>query len=402
MVDLERIKEAKERVKEVAINTPLSFAPNLSRLCSSEIFFKKENLQITGSFKVRGAFNKIASLKSSQREQGVVAASAGNHAQGVAYSSNYFQIPATIVMPEATPLTKVNGVKEYGAEVILTGANYDEAYKYAKEYAKERDRVFIHPFADEEVIAGQGTIAFEILDELYDVEMIILPIGGGGLASGVASAIKQINPKIDVIGVTAKGAPAMRESFFQRKAIDSLSVKTIADGIAVRDTSELTLEHILDSIDDIVEVSDEEIANAILFCLERQKLVVEGAGSVGVAAVMHNKIAIEGKKVAILLSGGNIDVTMLSVIIEKGLLKSYRKMKLQVTLIDKAGALLNLTQILKDCGANIVQIGYDRTSASLAYGDANVTISLETKGKEHQEEVSAKLKEFKYQFEILE
>ncbi|WP_187648370.1 threonine ammonia-lyase [Nitrosophilus labii] len=398
MIDLLKIKEAQKRVEQVAVKTPFAYAPILSKRYSSDVYLKKENLQVTGAFKIRGAFNKIAQLDESEKKMGVVAASAGNHAQGVAFSSNYFKIPATIVMPENTPLTKINGVKAYGAEVLLYGSNYDEAYLYAIEYAQKQNRVFVHPFADEEVMAGQGTISLEILEACKDIDVVVVPIGGGGLIAGMASAIKQINPAIKVIGVTAAGAPAMRNSFYLGRPIDSTDVKTIADGIAVRDTSKITLDIILECVDEIVEVDDEEIADAILFLLENQKLVVEGAGAVGVAALMYNKLNVENQKVAIVLSGGNIDVTMLSVIIEKGLIKSYRKMKLVVTLIDKPGSLMKLTEILASVGANIVQIGYDRTSASLAYGDANVSIGLETKGKEHQERIRELLTKNGYRF----
>ena len=399
MIDLKNIEDAKKVVQKVAVKTPFAYAPILSKRFGCNIFLKKENLQVTGAFKIRGAFNKISKLSDDEKKRGVVAASAGNHAQGVAFSSNYFNIPATIVMPENTPLTKINGVKAYGAEVLLYGSNYDEAYLYAVDYAKKQNRVFVHPFADIDVMAGQGTIALEILEEKNDIDMIVVPIGGGGLIAGIASAIKQINPKIKVIGVTAAGAPAMRNSYFLGKPIDSTEVRTIADGIAVRDTSKMTLDIILESVDDIVEVDDEEIADAILFLLENQKLVVEGAGAVGVAALLYDKLDIKkNTNVAILLSGGNIDVTMLSVIIEKGLIKSYRKMKLIVTLIDKPGSLMKLTEILASVSANIVQIGYDRTSASLAYGDANVSIGLETKGKEHQEEIRKLLTEHGYRF----
>ena len=397
MIALNEIKEAKKRVDRVISHTPFAYAPILSKKCDKEIYLKKENLQVTGAFKLRGAFNKIAKLHKSC--DGVVAASAGNHAQGVAFSANYYNIDATIVMPENTPLTKVNGVKAYGANVILQGANYDEAYAYALKYAKEHSLAFVHPFADEDVMAGQGTIALEILEEIDELDAVVVPVGGGGLIAGMASAIKQLKPSIKVIGVTAAGAPAMRESFMLGRAIDSTEVRTIADGIAVRDTSPVTLEIILETVDDIVEVDDEEIADAILFLLENQKLVVEGAGAVGVAALLYDKIDLASKsKVAIVLSGGNIDVTMLSVIIEKGLIKSYRKMKLIVTLVDKPGSLMKLTQVLASVGANIVQIGYDRTSASLAYGDANVSIGLETKGKEHQEEIRHLLHKHGFRF----
>lgn len=366
-------------------------------MSEAEIFIKKENLQITGAFKLRGAYNKLASLSKEQRAEGIIAASAGNHAQGVAFAAKHFGSKAVIIMPETTPLTKINGVSSYGAEVILAGGNYDEAYAYAIAYGEKNNLVFIHPFEDEEVMSGQGTIALEMLDEIDDLDVIIVPVGGGGLISGVATAAKALNPKIRIVGVSAAGAPALRLSFEQKKPIDTSSVRTIADGIAVRDTSTITLKQILMSVDEIVSVDDEEIANAVLFLLEKQKLVVEGAGAVGVAALMHSKIAdIKGKKVGVILSGGNIDVTMLSVIIEKGLLKSHRKMKLTVTLVDKPGSLMKLTELLNKLYANIVHIAYDRTSTTLDYGDANVTIHLETKGETHQNEIRAVLLEHGY------
>jgi threonine dehydratase len=401
MINLENVEQARNNLSQVAQNTPLAYAPILSEDLNSNIYFKKENLQLTGSFKLRGAFNKLANLQVQERSFGVVAASAGNHAQGVAYSAKYFNCDATIVMPEATPLTKVNGVKRYGAEVILHGANYDEAYAYATTYAQENKKTFIHPFEDDEVICGQGTIALEILDQLEDIDSIVIPIGGGGLASGIASVIKAKRPDIKVIGVVASGAASMKESFEKKTAIDSLSVKTIADGIAVRDTSSKMLNILLENVDEIVEVEDQEIASAILFLLERQKLVVEGAGAVGVAAMMHKKIEVENKNVVTILSGGNIDVTMLSLIIEKGLVKSSRKMNLIVTLIDKPGSLMQLTQIFNENSANIVQIDYDRNSVALDFGDANVTIALETKGAEHQELLREELTKHGYRFKEL-
>ncbi|WP_024791103.1 threonine ammonia-lyase [Lebetimonas sp. JS032] len=401
MIELGKIKEAQKRVNKVIYKTPFAYAPTLSQKVGNEIYLKKENLQITGAFKLRGAFNKIAALGDEKRKKGVIAASAGNHAQGVAYSASYFNVPSVIVMPEATPLTKVSGVKEYGGEVVLAGNNYDEAYEYAVNLAKEREFEFIHPFADFDVMAGQGTIALEMLEEIPDLDYILVPIGGGGLISGIASAAKQINPKIKVIGVTAAGAPAMRLSFLSGSVQDSAFVKTIADGIAVRDTSPVTYNIIKEVVDDIVEVDDEEIANAILFLMERQKVVVEGGGAVGVAALLHHKINFSApKKVGVVISGGNIDVTMVNLIIEKGLLKSHRKMKLIVTLIDKPGSLMKLTEILTEQKANIVQIGYDRTDLNLAIGDANVTIALETRGFEHQEAIKRALHKNKYKFVI--
>ncbi len=401
MIELNKIKKAKERLKKIVYNTPFPYAPKLSQEVGNEIYLKKENLQTTGSFKLRGAFNKIASLPEEKRQKGVIAASAGNHAQGVAYAANYFNIPSIIVMPEATPLTKVSGVKEYGGEVVLAGNNYDEAYEYAINLAKEKGLEFIHPFADEEVMAGQGTIALEMLDAIPDLDYIIVPVGGGGLISGIASAAKQINPHIKIIGVTAEGAPAMRLSFLSGSVQDTSYVKTIADGIAVRDTSPVTYKIIKESVDDIVEVDDEEIANAILFLMEKQKIVVEGAGAVGVAALLHHKIKFGSpKKVGVVISGGNIDVTMVNLIIEKGLLKSHRKMKMVVTLVDKAGALMKLTEILAEKKANIVSIGYDRTDLNLAIGDANVSVALETRGVEHQEAIKRALHKNGFRFVV--
>ena len=393
MLDINKIYEARERIKNVIVDTPFSYAPYLSELASCEIYLKKENLQVTGAFKIRGAYNKISSLSNEERNCGVIAASAGNHAQGVALSASKFNTRAVIVMPEATPLTKINGVKYYGAEVILAGSNYDEAYAYALLYAKDNSLTFVHPFEDEEVIAGQGTLALDILDSCSDLDAIVIPVGGGGLIAGMSTAIKSINPNIEIIGVSAKGAPAFKNSYELKKSVDSLSVRTIADGIAVRDNSEITLEYAIKNVDTFISVDDEEIASAILFLLEKQKLVVEGAGAASVAAILHNKLDnLKGKKVALVLSGGNMDVTLLSVIIEKGLLKSGRKMNITVTLVDKPGSLMRFTEILEKLNANIVHIAYDRTSISLDYGDANVTVHMETKGNLHQQEIKDTLK----------
>lgn len=398
MITLNDIKKAKANLNEIIQNTPLTFAPNLSKEVEAEIYLKKENLQITGSFKIRGAFNKVASLTQEQRKAGVVAASAGNHAQGLAFSALHFGCNATIFMPEATPLTKVRGVQAYNANVVLKGENYDEAYKAAMQYTQEHNKVFVHPFADNDVIAGQGTIALDILEEINDFDILVVPIGGGGLISGAAIAAKTLNPNIKIIGVVASGARAMLESYEAKKAIDSVAVKTIADGIAVRDVTPKMLNYVMEYVDKIVEVSDNETANAILFLLEKQKLVVEGAGAVSVAAIMHKKFDFKNKKVVAILSGGNIDVTMLSLIIEKGLVKSNRKMNLIVTLIDKPGSLKNLTSIFQECDANIVQIDYDRNSVKLDFGEANVTIALETKGEAHQCNIREQLSLNGYKF----
>jgi len=399
MLDLNTIKKAYERVLGVVHRTPFTYAPILSRLSGYEIYLKKENLQQTGSFKLRGAFNKIATLVEAGEKGGVVAASAGNHAQGVAFGAKHFGIEATIIMPKATPLIKVQGVKELGANIILHGNNYDEAYAYAVNFGKEHNYTFVHPFTDDEVMAGQGTIALEMYEEKPELDAIIIPVGGGGLVSGISVAYKSLSPNTKIIAVSSQGAPALKNSFDAKTPIDSTEVKTIADGIAVRDIYQETFGHILKNVDTFEVVCEDEIAAAILFLLEKQKVLVEGAGAVGVAALLHGKIDLsKGAKVGIILSGGNIDVTMLSLIMEKGLVKSARKMKLIVTLIDRPGALQDFTGILTDIGANIVQIGYDRTSTDLEFGDAHVSVSLETKGMEHQEQIRQKLNEGEFSF----
>lgn len=401
MINLSDVQNAAKRIASVILPEPFARSEALSVALQKEVYLQKSNLQLTGAFKLRGAFNKLSSLSDDEKAKGVIAASAGNHAQGVSYAAKYFGIKALIVMPEATPLLKINGVKNYGAEVILKGDNYDEAYAFAKELCTLQGLTFIHPFADEEVIAGQGTIALEMLQTRPNLDMIIVPIGGGGLISGIATAAKAIKPDIKIIGVTATGAPAMFESFRAKTPIDSLNVKTIADGIAVRDTSPITLEYILKYVDDVVQVDDEEIAAAILFLMEKHKIVVEGAGAVGVAAIMQDKINLCNiNEIGIALSGGNIDVNTLALIIEKGLAKSNRKMTIKVTLVDKPGSLVRLTEALRDASANIVHINYDRTAANLAYGEANIFITIETKGLEHQNQIKETLKNRMFKFAI--
>ncbi len=403
MITLQAVQKAAENIKAVIAKVPFVKSDCLSEGRECEVWLKKESLQNTGAFKIRGAFNRICSLSEVEKQAGVIAASAGNHAQGVAFSAKHFGIRAVIVMPESTPLLKVNGVKSHGAEVVLKGNNYDEAYAHAKLVAAENGMTFVHPFEDDDVIAGQGTIALEILAKEPDIDTIVVPVGGGGLISGIAIAAKALKPSIRIIGVSAKGAPAMYESFQAHTTIDSTSVKTIADGIAVRDTSPKMLGLISEFVDEMIQVDDEECASAILLLMERHKIVVEGAGAVGVAAIMHDKITTKkGEKIATVLSGGNIDVNTLSLIIEKGLAKSHRKMKLVITLIDKPGSLMELTGIFKDTAANIVSIDYDRTASDLAYGDANIIITLESKGKEHQEMIKEALKAKKFKFSVVE
>jgi len=398
MITLKDIEQAKDRLQNVIQKTPLAYAPVLSKLLDSNIYLKKENLQITGSFKIRGAFNKLATLTKEEKSCGVVAASAGNHAQGIAYSANYFDIKATIVMPEATPLTKVSGVRSHGAEVILHGASYDEAYEYALTYAKDNNSTFVHPYADDTVIAGQGTLALEILEQLDNIDIILIPIGGGGLITGMATVIKELKPSVKIVGVVASGANAMKQSFDSYEIKTVSKVKTIADGIAVKNVMPKMYDYVKNIVDEIVEVNDNEIANAILTLMEKQKIIVEGAGATPLAAILHNKIDVKDKNIVLPLSGGNIDVSMLSLIIEKGLVKSARKMNLIITLMDKPGTLKKLTNVFEQVDANIVQIDYDRDSVSLDFGEANITIALETKGQAHQEELKEQLTKNGYSF----
>ncbi len=397
MIPISKIMDAKARLNGIVQHTKLAFAPKLSQISGAKVFVKQENLQNTGSFKLRGAFNKIASLEESERSCGVIASSAGNHAQGVAYSAKHFGICGVIVMPESTPLLKVMGVKELGAEALLKGNNYDEAYAYALEYAQKHKLQFIHPFADEAVIAGQGTVALEMIEDQNNLDTIVVPVGGGGLISGIAAAYKQMLPSVRIIGVVAKGAPGMYHSFCKKEIQNTSSVRTIADGIAVRDVNPKNFGYILESVDEMVMVDDEEIANAVLYLLENQKLVVEGAGASVVAALLHHKFTFkENENLGLVLSGGNIDVTMLGTIIEKGLTRSHRKMRFCVTLIDKPGSLQEISTILSNLSANIVKIDFDRTST--AFGDADVTVSLETKGKEHQMQIREALRQNGYTF----
>ncbi len=399
MIDLALFYNARDGLKNIIAKTELSLASKLSEIANCSIYLKKENLQKTGAYKIRGAFNKISHLTEAEKRLGVIAASAGNHAQGVAFSAKYFDIRCVIVMPEATPLLKVQSTKDMGAEVILAGENYDEAYKHALKLAKEQKLSFIHPFADDEVIVGQGTIALEMIEE-QNLDFVIVPVGGGGLISGISSVYKSISPKTKIIGVVAQGAKAMHDSFKAKKILNADSVNTIADGIAVRDVNEKNFNLIRKCVDNIITVDDEEIANAVLFLLEKQKLVVEGAGAVGVAAILHNKIKLNpSDKVGIVLSGGNVDVTMLSLIIEKGLIKAHRKMQFKTVLIDKPGSLEKLTNILCKAEANIIKIDYNRISTTINYGDAIITMTLETKGKEHQNSVRKMLKNAGYKID---
>lgn len=390
-VTLGMILEARERLKGVAQRTGLvQFRALSSQDC--EVYLKTEDLQNTGSFKVRGAYIKIASLTQEERVCGVIASSAGNHAQGVALAARAFGVPATIVMPEGAPLSKVKATRELGAKVVLCGRAYDDAYAEALRIQKEVGATFIHPFDDPMVIAGQGTIGLEIMDDLPDVSAIVVPIGGGGLAAGVATAVKLLHPNVRVIGVQASGAAGMKASMDAGHVVTIETAKTIADGIAVKTPGENTFELCRKYLDEIVTVDDDDIAQAILFLMEQGKMVAEGAGAAPVAAIMNRKFDVRGKIVAV-VSGGNIDVTMISRIIEKGMLREGRMSKLRIVMQDRPGQLEIVSRIIGGNGANVMAIHHDRTDVDLDIRDAILEITMETQDREHAQRIIGLLRE---------
>ncbi|MGN1008743.1 MAG: threonine ammonia-lyase, partial [Butyricicoccus sp.] len=360
MLSVNDFQAAAGRLKNVIHTIPLSSSKTFSEMSGAEVYLKYENQQKTGSFKVRGAYNKIMKRYEEGGLTAVVASSAGNHAQGVAFAASQIGVPATIVMPRSTPIAKVSATKGYGAKVVLHGAIYDEAYAKACEIVEQEGAEFIHPFDDEDVMAGQGTIALEILSDLPTVDMVFVPAGGGGLISGIAACIKQINPRIQVIGVQAEGANSIVASFQKDQIMPSASVHTIADGIAVKTPGAKTMAYINQYVDKMVTVSDSEIAGAILLLIERTKQVVEPAGAAPLAAVLNQKIDIAGKKVCCVLSGGNIDVSFIHKIVEKGLVTRCRHLKFSTIMPDAPGALERFAHLVADQNANIIRFQHDR------------------------------------------
>lgn len=399
-ITLGDIKRAYERLKGTAKKTTIDESRTLSEMTGNRVFLKAENLQKTGAFKIRGAFNKIMSLTGDEKAKGVIAASAGNHAQGVALAATSAGILSTIVMPEGAPVTKVTATKGYGASVILWGQSYDDAYKKALEIQSQTGATFVHAFDDPDVIAGQGTIALEILEEIPETQYIIVPVGGGGLISGIAVAAKALKPDIKVIGVQAEGAASAVVSRSNNRITELASVRTIADGIAVKKIGKLTFSVIQKYVDDIVTVKEEEIAHAILNLLERSKLVVEGAGAVGVAALMYNKINVKNSNIAVLLSGGNIDVNMISRIIEKGLIESGRYIRLATVIPDQPGTLNSLLKTVASVKANVISVFHNRARQDVAIGQAEVELELETRDSEHASQLIQLLKKQGYRIKI--
>lgn len=386
-LSLKEIELAAKRLENTIHRTKIERSTTFSQMSGAEVYLKCENQQKTGSFKIRGASNKIASLVERGELKSAVASSAGNHAQGTAYASHVNGIPATIVMPKSTPIAKVAATEGYGAKVVLHGDCYDDAYNKAVEIVEKEGATFIHPYNDIEVMAGQGTIGIEILEDLPTVDIVIVPAGGGGLLAGVAACIKQINPRVKIVGVQAEGAPAICKSFKNKEYTTTDSVATIADGIAVKKPGDLTVELINKYADDVVTVTDAEISSAILLLLERTKQVVEPAGATTLAAVLNNKIDVKGKKVVCVLSGGNIDVSFIHRIIELGLVSRDRKLKFKTTLLDRPGSLEHLSGVLREASANIVMVQHDRLSADLDPDEAIIHIACEVGGKEHGEKV---------------
>ena len=390
MLTLDNVYRANYVLRDVVRKTDVIYAPNINP--GVELYLKTENLQITGSFKVRGAYYKMSRLTEEEKARGVVACSAGNHAQGVALAANKNGIRSIICLPDGAPISKIEATKSYGAEVCLVNGVYDDAYNKALSLRDEEGYTFIHPFNDEDVIAGQGTIALELIEQLSDVDAVVVPIGGGGLISGIAFTLKSINPNIKVYGVQAAGAPSMYNSIKDKKIETLPGVSTIADGIAVKRPGDLTYEMCSRYVDEIVTVSDDEIAAAILTLMERHKLVTEGAGATAVAAVMFGKLDLKGKKVVSVLSGGNIDVTILSRVIKRGLLMSGRSCQLTVELVDKPGQLKDVSRIIADLGGNVTSVHHERANEGSDVNGCYLRIILETRNFDHIREIETALK----------
>ena len=394
---LDKIYHAAFVLKDLIRKTDVISAPELNP--EADLILKTENLQVTGSFKVRGAAYKISQLSDEEKARGVIACSAGNHAQGVALAATKAGAKSLICLPDNAPISKVEATKKYGAEVCLVPGVYDDAYNKALELRDTEGYTFVHPFNDEDVIAGQGTIGLEILEQVPDVDAVIVPVGGGGLISGVAFAIKQLNPNVKVYGVQAAGAASMVKSVKEGQIKKLASVTTIADGIAVKEPGDLTFDLVTQYVDELVTVTDDEVAAAILALIEQQKLCAEGAGAVSVAAAMFNKVPVAGKKVVCLVSGGNIDVTILSRVIDRGLLKSGRTLSIQVNLVDKPGQLQGVANIIADAGGNVTLIHHEKATEDMSITDAYLRITMETKNFEHIDEILHALSDagFRYQ-----
>ncbi|MEK7433993.1 MAG: threonine ammonia-lyase [Cyanobacteriota bacterium] len=399
-VTFEMIKEAESVLENIINHNELQFSQTFSNIANANIFIKPENLQKTGSYKIRGAYNKLRTLSKEEREKGVLTASAGNHAQGLALAAKMTGIQATVFMPKNATLAKIEATKSYGAKIVNIGDNFDETTQEALKFQKESGSLFISPFNDDYIIAGQGTIGLEILKENPNIKNIIVPIGGGGVIAGVSIAAKTINPNIKIFGVQAEGSPAMFNSFKAGKLTFVDKSETIADGINIKQPAQRTFDIIHKYVDDVTTVDEDEISQAVLYLLERCKLVVEPSGAVGVAALLSKKITVSGDTV-ILISGGNVDIKMLNNIIQKGLVKAGRYLKFITTISDLPGSLHKLLGSLYDLNASIININHDRLRTNLKIGYTQVEISLETKNINHNEYIVTELNKFGYEIQII-
>lgn len=386
-VSIDDIYLAEKTLASVIKKTELIESPFFSNECGNHVFIKPENLQVTGAFKIRGAFNKLSKLSDIEKSRGVISASAGNHAQGIGYASQMLGVKATLVMPAATPIIKVEATKNYGVDIVLYGDNYDDAYKKARQLEAENNYVFIHPFDDLDVIMGQGTLALEIIKELDDVDAILVPIGGGGLISGLAFAIKMLKPKIKIIGVEPEGACCIKESLMQNKVIELVKVDTMADGTAVKKPGDLTFEFIKEFVDEVVTVSEFEILEAILLLMEKHKLIVEGAGALSLAGL--KKLQSKDKKIVCLVSGGNIDISTISAIINRALVSRGRLFCFTVNLPDKPGELLHVANILSDLRANVIKLDHNQSKVMDRFKQVQLEVTVETNGNHHVDEIVA-------------
>ena len=401
MLTFRDIQEAYDILKPVVRRTPLEKSKTFSQMTKTNVYLKQENLQTTGSFKIRGAYNKISHLTKQERMHGVVCASAGNHAQGVAHASTLMGLKSTVYMPIYTSPTKIIATKSYGATVVLEGTTYDDAADAAKKYAKEKKITFVHAFNDAFVSAGQGTIGIEIFEVLPEVDVVLVPVGGGGLISGIALALKTLKPDVKIIGVEAIGAQSMKLSLEQNKIVPLKSIMTIADGIAIKTPQELTFSLAQQYVDKVVTVNDEEIANALYLLLQRTKLVVEPAGAVALAAVLSKKVSFLKKNVVVILSGGNINLSLLTQIIEQGMMRQKLLVKVSITALDKPRVLKEILTILADLGANVQSIAHDRGTTSVPVGFVRIVITFQTLGKEQIEMIKQKFDRKKLQYHIL-
>ncbi|MCI9048966.1 MAG: threonine ammonia-lyase [Coprobacillus sp.] len=395
MIKLEQFQEAKKRVDEVIIPTPLIYSEAFSKECKNQVYIKPENLQRTGAFKIRGAYNKIVKMSDEAKKKGLIASSAGNHAQGVAYAANKLGVKATIVMPKHTPLIKVEATQSHGADVVLAGEVYDDSYQAACELQRKNDYTFVHPFDDEDVIEGQGTIALEILEELPETDIILVPVGGGGLVSGIACAAKQIKPTIKIIGVEPEGAASALAAINEDQVVALKEAVTIADGTAVKQIGEKTFDYIKEYVDGIITVSDYELMDAFLLLVEKHKLVAENSGILSLAGL--KKLNEKNKKVVSLISGGNIDVMSISSMINKGLISRGRTFTFTVQLLDKPGELEFVAHVLSECNSNVIAVEHNQFKNFARFSEVELRVTCETNGEAHIQKIIDRFKEEGYE-----